>query len=124
MDFYAPVNYRVGIWQGVVGQKIQYDKSASEVKITVGDLVMLKVEPRFKLDHTFRRPYRVIGLTSTFAIIVPINTPDSEVINVALQRLSRCKGEHLGTVQPWMGHGRTHKRRQLRKNKKPQVDQK
>ena len=101
-------------------QKVQYDKSASEIKITEGDLAMLKVETRFKLDRMFRGPYRVTGVTSTCATIGPINTPDGEVINVSLQRLSRCKGEHLGTVSPWMGHGRTHKRRQLRRNKRAQ----
>ena len=91
------------------GQKVKYDKSASEIKITEGDLAMLKVEPRFKLDRTFGGPYRVTGVTSTCATIVPINTPDGEVINVSLQRLSRCKGEHLSTVSQWMGHGRAHK---------------
>ena len=96
------------------GQKVQYDKGTSEVKITEGDLVMLKVEPRFKLDRTYRGPYHVQGVTSTCATIVPINTPDGEVINVSLQRLLRCRGEHLSTVYPWMGHGRMHKRRQLR----------
>jgi len=147
MDFYAPVMKhptvesvygrelfrelkqvreiaRRNISRAQFGQKVQYDKSASEVKISEADLVMLKVEPRFKIDHTFRGPYHVTGVTSTCATIVPINTPDGEVINVSLQRLSRCKGERLSTAQPWMGHGRMHKRRQLRRNKKPQVDQK
>ena len=143
MDFYAPVmkhptlesEYgkelfkelkqvremaKQNIGRAQFGQKVQYDKSASEIKITEGDLAMLKVEPRFKLDRTFRGPYRVTGVTSTCATIVPINSPDGEVINVSLQRLSRCKGEHLGAVSPWMGHGRTHKRRQLRRNKRSQ----
>ena len=62
------------------------------------------------------------GVTSTCATIVPINMPDGEMINASLQRLSRCKGEHLSTVKPWMGHGRMHKRRQLRRNKEPPVD--
>jgi len=64
----------------------------------------------------------VTGVTSTCATIVPINMPDGEMINASLQRLSRCKGEHLSTVKPWMGHGRMHKRRQLRRNKEPPVD--
>ena len=82
------------------GQKVQYDKGTSEVKITEEDLVMLKVEPRFKLDRTYRGSYHVQGVTSTCATIVPINTPDGEVINVSLQRLLRCRGEHLSTVYP------------------------
>lgn len=31
-------------------QKDQYDRNVRESKIRVGDLVMLKVEPTFKLD--------------------------------------------------------------------------
>ena len=52
------------------GKKAQYDKSASEVKITEGNLVMLMIEPRFKLDCAFRWPYRVTGVTSTCATMV------------------------------------------------------
>ena len=105
MDFYAPVmkhptlesEYgkelfkeleqvcemaKQNIGRAQFGQKVQYDKSASEIKITEGNLAMLKVEPRFKLDRTFRGPYRVTGVTSTCATIVPINTPNGEVIIV------------------------------------------
>ena len=42
-------------------QKKNYDKSAVEPTIKVDDLViMLKVEPRFKLDRTYKGPYRVM----------------------------------------------------------------
>jgi len=60
---------RQNISKAQFGQKAQYDKSASEVKISEGDLVMLKVEPRFKLDRTFRGPYRVTGVTSILQIV-------------------------------------------------------
>jgi len=96
------------------GKKAQYDKSASKVKITEGNLVMLKIKPRFKLDCTFRWLYRVIGVTSTCATIVPISTSDGKVINVSLQRLSICKGENLGADHPWVGTW------QNRRNKQPQ----
>ena len=76
---------------------------------------MLKVEPRFKLDRPFRGPYRVHTVTSTCAHIKLINQPDAELITVSLQRLSRCRSQDISGVQPWVGHGRTRKRRQLRK---------
>ena len=70
---------------------------------------MLKEEPRFKLDHTIRGPYRVQGVTPICATIVPLNTPDGEVINVSLQKLSRCSIKHLSGACQWMGHGKTRK---------------
>ena len=73
-------------------QKSQYDRTASnDIKICEGDLVMLTVEPRFKLDCPFRGPYRVHTVTSTCAHIKFINKPDAELITVSLQRLSRCR---------------------------------
>ena len=95
-------------------QKDQYDKHVKESKIRIGDLVMLKVEASFKLDRTFRGPYRVHAVTSTCACIQPINSPDAEKIYVSLQRLSRCHGTMLDNVTPWLGHGKTRKRRQIR----------
>ena len=66
-------------------QKSQYDKGSKESKIREGDLVTLKVDPMFKLDRTFRGPYRVHGVTSTSARIQPINNPNADVICVSLQ---------------------------------------
>jgi len=42
-------------------QKDQYDKTAKETNIQEGDIVMLKVEPRFKLDRPYKGPYTVRG---------------------------------------------------------------
>ena len=99
-------------------QKMQYDKHAREPEIKVGDLVMLKVDPKFKLDRAFRGPYRVHQVTSTCACIQPVNRPDQEKIFVSLQRLSCCeRGASLDEVQPWLGHGYTRKRRQVRTRK-------
>ena len=53
--------------------------------IKVGDLVMLKVDAKFKLDRSFHGPYRVHNVTSTCACIQPINSPDKEKIFVSLQ---------------------------------------
>ena len=97
-------------------QKHQYDKTASsDQKIQEGDLVMLRVKPCFKLDRPFRGPYRVHTVTSTCVHIQLINQPDAELITVSLQRLSHCRSQEIGKNKPWIGHGRTNKRRQLRK---------
>ena len=72
----------------------------------MGDLVMLKVEPTFKLDRTFRGPYIVHNVTSTCAGIQPINSPNEETIFVSLQRLSRCHASVLENIKPWLGHGK------------------
>lgn len=110
---------RQNIVRAQASQKSQYDKSAtSDLKIQEGDLVMLKVEPSFKLDRPFRGPYRVHRVTSTCAHIRLINQPDAELITVSLQRLSRCRSQDISTVKPWVGHGRTRKRRQLRRTTK------
>ena len=68
-----------------ISQKEQYDKHSREPMITTGDLVMLKVDAKFKLDHSFRGPYRVHKVTPTCACIQPINSPDKEKIFVYLQ---------------------------------------
>lgn len=103
-------------------QKAMYDRKATDdIRIKEGDLVMLKVEPRFKLDRTFRGPYRVYTVTATCAQIRPIHKPDDDLITVSLQRLSRCRSEQLSEVKPWMGHGKTRKRRQLRRNRQDDV---
>ena len=96
---------RQGITKAQSSQKSQYDKTAtSDIKIQEGDLVMLKVEPRFKLDHPFRGPYRVHRVTSTCAHIKLINQPDGELITVSLQRLSRCWNQDIRNIAPWIGH--------------------
>ena len=106
---------RQNIMRAQSSQKSQYDKTAtSDLKIQDGDLVMLKVELRFKLDRPFRGYYRVHRVTSTCAHIRLINQPDAELITVLLQRLSHCKSQDISAVKPWVGHGRTRKRRQIR----------
>ena len=95
-------------------QKQNYDKSAVEPTIKVDDLVMLKVEPRFKLDRTYKGPYRVMEVTSTNAVIRPVHDPLAEPWNVSLQRLSKCSVE-LAAGTPWFGHGKSRKRRKIKR---------
>ena len=106
-------------------QKHQYDKHVKESKIRTGDLVMLKVELTFKLDRSFRGPYRVHDVTPTCASIQPINSPNEETVFVSLQRLSRCHGVMLEGAKPWLGHGQSRKRRKIRRpgNRVTELDQ-
>jgi len=113
---------RQSITRAQVSQKYQYDKEVKESKIGCGNQVMLKADPKFKLDHQFRRPYRVQNVTATCAYIQPINQAGSEVICVSLQRVSRCRGSGLDTAKPWLGHCKTRKRRQLRPRIRPTGD--
>ena len=102
-------------------QKNSYDRATKEATIKVNDLVMLKVEPRFKLDRTFRGPYRVIELTATNVVIRPVSDPLAEPWNVSIQRVSKCSEELLSST-PWFGYsGKNRKRRQIRRPTKTEA---
>ena len=68
---------RQHIRKAQVSQKEQYDKHSKKPVIRA-DLVMLKVDPKFKLHHSFHGPYRVYSVTATCACIQPVNCPDKE----------------------------------------------
>ena len=103
-------------------QKKFYDRKCKDVKLKVGDRVMLKVEPRFKLDRLFKGPFIVRSLTSTYAIIQLQGDDKAEKIDVSRQRLSLCSPE-ISNSTPWVGHtGKLWKRRQLRKRKGPEEE--
>ena len=94
-------------------QKIQYDKGARDPQVQEGDLVMLKVEPRFRLDRSYKGPYRVVSVTATNVFIHPLNNPEDQ-ITVSLQRVSKCDNS-LANVMPWMGHSKSRRRRQIKR---------
>ena len=96
-------------------QKKQYDRRARNSNIHAGDLVMLKVEPRFKLDRGYKGPYRVDEVTPTNAAIQMMNDPTAEPLIVSLQRLSLCNGSFSHDTQPWRGHYKPWRRRQIRR---------
>ena len=66
----------------------------------------MKVQPKFKLDHTYHGPYRVYEATGTNVKVKPVSTPDVESITLSesLQHVSKCKGNFLAN-QSWYGHG-------------------
>ena len=104
-------------------QKQNYDKAAVEPTIKVDNLVILKVEPRFKLDRAYKGPYRVMEVTSTNAVIRPVHDPLAEPWNVSLQRLSKCSSE-LAAGTPWFGHGKSKKLRKIKKKMEPAIGDK
>ena len=73
-------------------QAVHYDIYS---KISHCATVTLELPPKFNQDCTFRSPYRIQGVTSTCAFIVPINTADGEAIAASLQRLLKCRVQHL-----------------------------
>ena len=95
-------------------QKKYYDRKVKDVKLKIGDLVMLKTEPRFRLDRSYKGPFQIKSLTSTNAIIQLKDDSEAEELNVSRQRLSLCKPEMTSST-PWVGHsGRLRKRRKVR----------
>ena len=74
-------------------QKKYYDRKVKDVKLNIGDLVMLKTEPRFRLDRSYKGPFKIKSLTSTNVIIRLKNDNTAEELNVSRQRLSLCKPE-------------------------------
>ena len=64
-------------------QKQCYDRGAKDVRLQIGDLVMLKVEPKFCLDRNYRGTYKIKSLTSTNAVIALKDDNSAEEINVS-----------------------------------------
>jgi len=84
-------------------QKKYYDRKVKDVKLKIGDLVMLKTKPRFRLDHSYKGPFKIKSLTSTNAIIQLKDDSTAEELIVSCQRLSLCKLEMTSST-PWRGH--------------------
>ena len=80
-----------------------YDRSSKEVKLNVGDREMLKVQPQFKLDRTFKGPPVIKSLSPTNAMIQVQGDSSADVLNVSRQRLSLC-GPAMADATPWIGH--------------------
>ena len=64
-------------------QKKHYDRKSKECELEVGDLVMLKVQPRFKLDRSYKGPFTVESLTATNAVIWMSNDSSAEPWNIS-----------------------------------------
>ena len=55
------------------------------------------------------------GVTPINVFIRPINDPTGEVLDVSIQRVSKCS-EELSLATPWMGHGSRWCRQQIKKS--------
>ena len=96
-------------------QKKYYDQRTKDKRLEVGDLVMLKTAPRFRLDRSFKGPFIVKTVTPTNAVIQLKDDAHAELINVSRQKLSKCNRE-IGHSTPWIGHSnKLRKRRQIRR---------
>jgi len=98
-------------------QKTQYDHHATDVKLRVGDRVMVyqpgevKGKAR-KLVRPYHGPYRILNLTPNNAEVVLVDRPKDPSIFVSLDRIRPCYAE-LGDVT-WTG-----RKRRKRGKKKP-----
>ena len=61
-----------------------YDRRSKDAELKIGDRVMLKVEPRFKLDCIFKGLFVVKSLTSTNAVIQLQSDDNAENIDVRI----------------------------------------
>ena len=80
------------------------------MKLKVGDLIMLKIEPRFHLDWSYKGPFVIRFLSTTNADIQLKDDPTSEVLNVSRQHLSLCSLYMLQSIS-WVGHSSKLKKR-------------
>ena len=102
-------------------QKKHYDRKSKECELEVGDLVKLKVQPRFKLDRSYKGPFTVESLTATNAVIWMSNDSSAEPWNISCQRLSKCY-PGMEQVTPWIGHAnKLQRRRRIKRLKSSEV---
>ena len=112
---YARELARKNIQSAQRAQKQHYDRGVKDVELQVGDFVMLKVEPRFRLERVYKGPFQIKSLTSTNAVVVLKSDDNAEEMNVSRQQLSKCRQE-MAEATPWVGHsGKLNKRRQVRR---------
>ena len=86
--------------------------------LKVGNLVMLSVQPRYKLDRQFKGPFVIESLTETNAVIQVKGDKKAEPWNVSRQRLSKCS-ELLAGTEPWLGQSGKLRKRRVVKKKEP-----
>ena len=79
-------------------QKSYYDRAVKNSGLKEGDLVMLKVQPKFKLDRKYKGPFVIKSITNTNAVIHS-KDPSHKEMNVSIQRLSKCGGS-MSKVKP------------------------
>ena len=98
-------------------QKKYYDRSTEDVKLTVGDRVMVYMPSELqgeehKLKRPFHGPYRVLSITETNAEVRLVDSPTDDPIFVNLNRVRLCHPEQGEST--WSGE----KKKRRKRNKK------
>ena len=101
-------------------QKKQYDQQARDLKLQVGDCVMVFIPQEMqgkwrKLALSHHGPYRVLESSSNVVCVRPVEQPDGKSIVVNRDWVIKCPTELLDTT--WMGPKR--RKRQSKKNLQP-----
>ena len=99
-------------------QKKYYDRSANEVKLKVGDRVMVYMPSELQGDeHKLRcpyyGPYRVLNVTETNAEVHLIDSPNDDPIFVNLNRICLCHPEQGITTRTGEKKKRQRKKKKL-----------
>ena len=97
-------------------QKQQYDKRSKDVKLKVGDRVMVHMKgtikgKAWKFSRPYHGPYRVVTVTGSNAEVRLVDDPAADSIFVSLDRVKPCYPE-LPDIS-WTGHTK----RKAHKNK-------
>ena len=71
-------------------QKRLYDRQSKEIDLKVGNLVMLKTQPRFRLDRKYKGPFIVKSVTPTNVVIQLKDDSTAEELYMSRQRVSLC----------------------------------
>ena len=95
-------------------QKCQHDKKSRDVKLNVGDRVMVHMKgtvkgKAWKFSRPYHGPYRVITVTGTNAEVRLVDDPTADSIFVSLDRVKPCYPE-LPDVS-WTGHTKRKERK-------------
>ena len=101
---------RENIQHAPSSQKRQYGKAYCPVSIEVGDTVVVKTQPKFKLDRNFHGPFRVYEVTGSNVKVKSVTNPDVESRTISIQHVSKYKGS-FPINQSWLGHNITKPRR-------------
>ena len=69
---------RKSVRKGQAEQKRNYNHKARDSELQVGDLVIMKVQPCFRLERSYKGPFKNKSLTATNAMIVLEGSKSSE----------------------------------------------
>ena len=94
---------RKNIQQAQSLQKKQYDKASRPASIEVGDIVFVKVQPKFKLDRISMDLSECMKSQELMLRLNQSPTLNVESRTISLQQVSKCRGS-FPTNQSWLGH--------------------